>query len=64
MSYSNQHVTFPAAFVPGDVFNSTLIEPREPFYSEPTAPRPPDLRILKSLTPLQEIGRASCRERV
>jgi len=45
--------TFPAAFISGDVFNPALIEPREPFYSEPTAPRPPGLRILKSLTPLQ-----------
>ena len=45
--------TFPAAFISGDVFNTALIEPREPFYSEPIAPRPTDLRILKSLTPLQ-----------
>jgi len=45
--------TFPAAFVPGDAFNPVLIEPREPFFSEPTTPRPTDLRTLKSLTPLQ-----------
>ena len=51
--FKSTSATFLAAFIPGDVFDSTLIKPREPFYSEPTAPRPPDLRILKSLTPLQ-----------
>jgi len=45
--------TFPAAFVPGDAFDSALIEPREPFYSKPPTPRPSDLGSLKSLTPLQ-----------
>ncbi|KAJ3561953.1 hypothetical protein NP233_g9878 [Leucocoprinus birnbaumii] len=45
--------TFPAAFIPGDSFSPDLIEPRAPFYSEPTASHPTDLRTLKSLTPLQ-----------
>ncbi|KXN85578.1 hypothetical protein AN958_11145 [Leucoagaricus sp. SymC.cos] len=45
--------TFPAAFIAGDSFSSALIEPREPFYSEPATERPTDLRTLKSLTPLQ-----------
>ncbi|KXN88490.1 hypothetical protein AN958_07156 [Leucoagaricus sp. SymC.cos] len=45
--------TFPAAFVPGDAFSPTLIEPREPYYSQPGNLRPGDLRTLISLTPLQ-----------
>ncbi|KAF7762654.1 hypothetical protein Agabi119p4_9247 [Agaricus bisporus var. burnettii] len=45
--------TFPAGFVAGDAFSSTMIEPREPFYSPPSSPRPTDLRTLTSLTPLQ-----------
>ncbi|KAF9446312.1 hypothetical protein P691DRAFT_804387 [Macrolepiota fuliginosa MF-IS2] len=45
--------TFPAGFVPGDSFSSTLIEPREPSYSKPLTARPSDLRTLESLTPLQ-----------
>lgn len=39
--------------MPGDAFNSALIEPREPFYSKPPTPRPSGLGSLKSLTPLQ-----------
>lgn len=39
--------------MPGDAFSSALIEPRNPFYSEPSSSRPTDLRTLKSLTPLQ-----------
>jgi hypothetical protein len=30
-----------------------MIEPREPFYSRSSSPRPADLKILTSLTPLQ-----------
>jgi hypothetical protein len=45
--------TFPAGFVAGDAFGPALIQPREPFDSVPTTPRPVDLGTLKSLTPLQ-----------
>jgi hypothetical protein len=45
--------TFPAGFVRGDAFNSAFIEPREPFYSPPSSPRPTNLKVLTSLTPLQ-----------
>jgi hypothetical protein len=45
--------TFPAGFVRADAFSSTFIEPREPFYASLSAPRPTDLRVLTSLTPLQ-----------
>ncbi|KAF8638313.1 hypothetical protein AX17_002333 [Amanita inopinata Kibby_2008] len=44
--------TFPAAFVPGDAFDPSMIASREPFYQEPQTPRP-DLKSLTSLTPLQ-----------
>ncbi|KAM6495368.1 hypothetical protein JOM56_008074 [Amanita muscaria] len=44
--------TCPATFVAGDVFDPLIIAPREPFYEEPSTPRP-DLRSLTSLTPLQ-----------
>ncbi|KAF7779044.1 hypothetical protein Agabi119p4_3389 [Agaricus bisporus var. burnettii] len=45
--------TFSVGFVDGDALSSSLIEPREPFYSPPLSPRPTDLRTLVSLTPLQ-----------
>lgn len=47
--------TFPAAFVPGDVFDPTIISHREPFYrdSPPTHPQPVDLHSLASLNPIQ-----------
>ncbi|KAF9007611.1 hypothetical protein BDQ17DRAFT_1238084 [Cyathus striatus] len=44
--------TFPVTFVAGDVFDSATINPREPFYDEPSSERP-DIKTLKSLTPLQ-----------
>jgi hypothetical protein len=44
---------FPAGFVAGDAFSPSTIEPREPFYSSPSSPRPTDLKALTSLTPLQ-----------
>ncbi|KAG6861459.1 hypothetical protein C0995_016550 [Termitomyces sp. Mi166 len=46
--------TFPAAFIQGDAFDSTIISPREPFYApeEPTLLDLP-LKSLTSLTPLQ-----------
>ncbi|XP_006455459.1 hypothetical protein AGABI2DRAFT_75738 [Agaricus bisporus var. bisporus H97] len=45
--------TFPAGFVAGDAFSSTMIEPRDPFYSPPASPRPTDLKTLTTLVPLQ-----------
>jgi hypothetical protein len=45
--------TFPAGFVAGDIFNSEVIQPSEPFYDNPTSPRPENIRSLQSLTPLQ-----------
>ncbi|KLO20709.1 hypothetical protein SCHPADRAFT_897966 [Schizopora paradoxa] len=44
--------TFPLAFCPCDVFNTSHITPREPFYSPPETPRPL-LSCLTSLNPLQ-----------
>lgn len=44
--------TYPASFVAGDVFDPLMIAPRDPFYEEPSTPRP-ELRSLTSLTPLQ-----------
>ncbi|KAG6899164.1 hypothetical protein C0993_012724 [Termitomyces sp. T159_Od127] len=46
--------TFPAVFIQGDAFDSTIISPREPFYA-PEEPRLPDLPLksLTSLAPLQ-----------
>ncbi|KIL57489.1 hypothetical protein M378DRAFT_381889 [Amanita muscaria Koide BX008] len=43
--------TYPASFVAGDVCDPLMIAPRDPFYEEPSTPRP-ELRS-SSLTPLQ-----------
>lgn len=43
---------FPLKFVPGDVFDSAHVAPREPFYEPPSTPAP-DLQSLTSLTLLQ-----------
>ena len=44
--------TFPAVFVPGDIFDSRFISPRAPFYEQPQESAP-SLKALASLTPLQ-----------
>ncbi|KAG5350700.1 hypothetical protein C0989_009627 [Termitomyces sp. Mn162] len=45
-------ITYPAAFIAGDVFDSSLIAPRAIFDEIPQTPRP-SLESLVSLTPLQ-----------
>lgn len=45
--------SFKAGFVAGDAFDPKMIKPQDPFCEPPTTPRPNDLRILESLTPLQ-----------
>lgn len=44
--------TFPANFVPGNIFDTAHISASSPFYEPPTTPRP-DLTSLISLNPLQ-----------
>jgi hypothetical protein len=44
--------SFPAVFIAGDVFDSSLLAPRPPFCESPQTP-PPPLTCLTSLTPLQ-----------
>jgi hypothetical protein len=44
--------TYPAAFLAGDILDSSIITPRDPFYETPNTPRP-NLLALSSLTPLQ-----------
>ncbi len=44
--------TYPAAFLAGDILDSSIIAPRDPFYTTPDASRP-SLLVLSSLTPLQ-----------
>ncbi|KAG6835625.1 hypothetical protein H0H93_016406 [Arthromyces matolae] len=46
--------TFPATFIPGDVFDPAIISPRKPFYTPEEPPRlEQPLSSLTSLTPLQ-----------
>ncbi|KAF9446311.1 hypothetical protein P691DRAFT_804386 [Macrolepiota fuliginosa MF-IS2] len=45
--------TFPAAFIPGDLFSPEMIQLSKPFYSPTSTPRPDNLQTLRSLTPLQ-----------
>ncbi|XP_006459109.1 hypothetical protein AGABI2DRAFT_201067 [Agaricus bisporus var. bisporus H97] len=45
--------SFKAGFVAGDAFDPKMIKPQDPFCEPPTTPRPNDLRLLESLTPLQ-----------
>lgn len=54
--FSSTPETFPAAFIVGDAFDSSIIAPRAPFNDVPQTSRPP-LQSLTSLTPLQ--GRIS-----
>ncbi|KAG5650637.1 hypothetical protein H0H81_011534, partial [Sphagnurus paluster] len=64
--FKSTAASFPAAFIPGDVFDPALIVPRAPFVNTDPGPKsntpsaaatPVDLRSLTSLTPLQ--GRLS-----
>jgi hypothetical protein len=50
--FKTTQASFPAPFICGDVFDSSIIAPRGPFNEEPPTPRP-DLHSLTSLTPLQ-----------
>jgi hypothetical protein len=45
--------SFKAGFIAGDAFDPKMIEPRDPFYEPPSTPRPKNLQLLNSLTPLQ-----------
>ncbi|KXN93154.1 hypothetical protein AN958_00078, partial [Leucoagaricus sp. SymC.cos] len=46
--------SFPAGFIPGNVFDPEIIEPLlQPFYEPPLTLRPQNLQELRSLTPLQ-----------
>ncbi|KAJ8487389.1 hypothetical protein ONZ45_g14360 [Pleurotus djamor] len=44
--------SFPIPFIPGDIFDSKVLDARGPVYKRPSTP-PPDLKHLKSLTSLQ-----------
>ncbi|KAF9446768.1 hypothetical protein P691DRAFT_167687 [Macrolepiota fuliginosa MF-IS2] len=52
--------TFPAGFIGGDIFDPSILRPRQPFYQPPATPRPQNLRTLESLTPLQGHISAIC----
>jgi len=45
--------TFPAVFIPGDVFGPEFIEPHSPFYEKPQNDRPALKSLVNSLTPMQ-----------
>ncbi|KAJ3573128.1 hypothetical protein NP233_g2620 [Leucocoprinus birnbaumii] len=51
--YRTSSSTFPAGFVPGDVFNSEILSPADPFCPLPVTYRPTDLTTLTSLNPLK-----------
>jgi len=51
--FKTTQASFPAPFICGDIFDSSMIAPREPFNEEPPTPRPGDPQSLTSLTPLQ-----------
>lgn len=51
--YQSSASTFPATFVPGDLFNGRTLSPGAVSYSPPSTPKPTDLPSLTSLNPLK-----------